>query len=69
MYMKEELPNAEQDKGYVINMPPSSKGTGTHWVSIFIIRNNAYYFNSFGGTPPLEICEFVKETKRVIFIL
>ena len=42
-----------QDGGYIINMQSSRKGTGTHWVSLFIIRNNAYYFDLFGGPPSI----------------
>ena len=44
-------------------MQSSSKGTGSHWVSLFIIRDNGYYFNSFGGPPPIVECEFVKKRK------
>ena len=62
--MKDELPNTVQDGCYIINMQSSSKGTGTHWIALFIIRENAYYFDSFGAVPPIEICEFVNKRKH-----
>ena len=60
--MKDELPNIVQDGGYIINMQSSTRGSGTHWVALF--RENAYYFDSFGAVPPLEISNFVKKRKH-----
>ena len=59
--MKDELPNTVHDGRYIINMQSSNRGRGTYWVSLSIIRNNAYYFNSFESVPPVEICYFVKK--------
>ena len=66
--MKDDLPIAVQDGGYIINMQSSNRGTGTHWISLFIIRDNAYYFDLFGRPTSIEIYEFVKK-ERVTFKL
>ena len=36
-----------KDGGYVINLD-NEKSKGTHWVSLYIDRNTAVYFDSFG---------------------
>ena len=36
-----------KDGGYVINLD-NEKSKGTHWVSLYIDRNTAAYFDSFG---------------------
>ena len=36
---------------------------GTHWVSLVIIDENAFYNDSFGYDCPIEIMNFVKSCK------
>ena len=36
-----------KDGAYVINID-DKRSTGTHWVSLFVDRNTAVYFDSFG---------------------
>ena len=36
-----------KDVAYVINID-DKRSTGTHWVSLFVDRNTAVYFDSFG---------------------
>ena len=43
----------------IINLDQSSN-EGTHWVCLFIENKVAYYFDSFGLEPPLEIKEYCK---------
>jgi hypothetical protein len=62
--MKDELPRSVKNGCYVINMQSSSEGNGTHWVALFIYKTNAFYFDSFGGLPPVEIMKFVKKRKE-----
>jgi hypothetical protein len=65
--MKDRLPkkltikNKNGECG-VVNLQDSS-GPGTHWVAYYI-RNRgscAYYFDSFGLQPPLEIRRYLSE--------
>ena len=62
--MKDELPDKPKDGCYIINLQSSFAGNGTHWVGLFIDKNTAYYFDSFGATPPVEIIKFVKKRKN-----
>ena len=48
--MIDELQNTVKDRGYIINMQSSNRGTGTHRVSLYIIRDNAYYFDILRGS-------------------
>ena len=41
--------------GYVCNLAPQSH-PGTHWVALFCIGNQVDYFDSYGRSPPREIC-------------
>ena len=61
--MKNELPTALKDGCYIVNMQSSTAGSGTHWVSLFVYKDNSYYFDSFGATPPVELINFVKKRK------
>ena len=61
--MKDELPSKVKDGCYIINLQSSTCGSGTHWLGLFIYKNNAYFFDSFGGPPPVEIMKFVKKRK------
>ena len=67
--MKDELPNTVQHGGYIIHMQSSNKGTSTQRVSLFIIRDNASWFDTFGVVPPVKICEFVKKKNGLIYII
>ena len=64
VFMKDELPDTPQDGGYIINLQSSTMGTGTHLTALFIVHEYAYYFDSFGATPPVEIIKFVKKRKN-----
>ena len=61
--MKDELPSKVKDGCYIINLQSSTAGQGTHWLSLFIYKNNAYFFDSFGAPPSIEIMKFVKKRK------
>ena len=45
-FQEKKLPRIK-DGAYVINLD-DKKSKGTHWVSLFIDRNTAVYFDSFG---------------------
>ena len=61
--MKDELPTKVKDGCYIINLQSSTSGNGTHWLGLFIHKNNAYFFDSFGCPPSIEIMKFVRNRK------
>jgi len=62
--LKDELPKQAVEGNYVINLQSSGVGNfGTHWLSLRIEGKEAFYFDSFGGSPPKEIVKFVKTIK------
>ena len=61
--MKDELPATVKDGYFIINLQSSPAGQGTHWLGLFIHKNNAYYFDSYGAPPSVEIMKFVKKRK------
>ena len=63
IYMKDQMPSKPANGCYIINLQSSTQGNGTHWCSIFIWKKMAYYFDSFGAPPPVEIIQFTKKRK------
>lgn len=61
--MKDELPTKVVDGCYIINLQSSTSGNGTHWLSLFIHKQNSYFFDSYGAPPSVEIMKFVKKRK------
>lgn len=61
--MKNELPSTVSDGCYIINMQSSTQGNGSHWVALYVIKDNSYYFDSFGSVCPNEIIKFIKQRK------
>ena len=63
MYSRNNLPNKIKKGAYVINLD-EYKSTGTHWVSLFVKRKYAVYFDSFGVEHiPKEINKFIGNNK------
>ena len=62
--MKDELPAKVVDGCYIINLQSSTDGRGTHWLGLFIYKTNAYFFDSYGAPPSVEIMKFVKKRKQ-----
>ena len=60
---KDELPAKVEDGCYIINLQSSTSGNGTHWLALFIHKNIAYFFDSYGAPPSVEIMKFVKKRK------
>ena len=44
---------------YIINMNDAVDG-GSHWVALYLTTKQAFYFDSFGIMPPLDVIDFVK---------
>ena len=64
VYSKNTLP--EQDEGaYVINLENDTKA-GSHWIALYIKRNKAIYFDSFGVEHiPIEISKFIENLSTI----
>ena len=60
--MKNRLPAVVKDGNYIINLE-SEPSVGSHWLALVIRQNQAFYCDSFGGPPPLEVVAFVKTRK------
>jgi hypothetical protein len=56
---KDELKQmSPKNGGYIINLQNSDRGSGTHWVGLYIYNKTAVYNDSFGGIPPVEVIKF-----------
>lgn len=58
------LNSKAKNGNYIINMEDSDKGSGTHWVALKVYDKQAFYFNTFGLPPPLEVIYFVNNGKE-----
>ena len=58
--MKNEL-NVPKVSNYVVNLQSNTEGNGTHWTALIIEQENAFYFDSFGALPSLEIIQFCRK--------
>ena len=57
VFSRNNLPKLKKKRAYVINLD-HSKNTGTHWVVIFVKKDEVIYFGSFGVEYiPKEIME------------
>ena len=62
IYMKDELNGLKPRIGnYIINLQSTNQGNGTHWTAIIFTKKRAYYFDSFGAAPPIEVDRFIKK--------
>jgi hypothetical protein len=61
--MKDELRSytIKPNSNYIINLQSSTVGNGTHWTSISTTKSHAFYFDSFGAPPPLEVKVFIEK--------
>ncbi len=51
IYNKDIVPNDLSEGWYILNLDDSD-GSGTHWTTFLISKNNNIYFDSFGFCPP-----------------
>ena len=62
-FSRDKLPKEIKDGAYVINLDEHAD-TGTHWISLFCVRDAVIYFDSFGVEHiPKEIKEFIGNKK------
>jgi hypothetical protein len=63
IYSKNELDNLQIENGnYIINLDDD---IGSHWCGLFVSKNDAMYFDSFGCVPPQNVIDFVKQRKNI----
>ena len=64
--MKDELVNIKPLDGcYIINLQSSTQGNGTHWTLLIINEPLAYYSDSFGQPPAIEVENFIKQNTNI----
>ena len=65
-YCKDELINKKPgSKFWIINMQDSDDGNGSHCVLVYDCeRKRSIYFDSYGISPPEEIKEFMRKSKK-----
>src|SRR4051794_19111181 len=51
---------------YIVNTDPRKK-PGKHWIALYITKNRAEYFDSFGRPPNGLILKFLKRVNKEIF--
>lgn len=61
VFMRDQLPmKCHQIECWILNQAKNSHPTGTHWCALVKIKNQAYYFDSFGKLPPpLEVITYL----------
>jgi len=66
VFMKDQLPKTIKDGNYIINLQSSNggKNTGTHWTALIVSGSNAFFYDSFGASPSVEIRRFVQKRKN-----
>jgi len=71
-YCKDELVDKKPgNKFWIINMQDSNDGNGSHWVLVYDCEKGSrgsskrsIYFDSYGISPPEEIKEFMRKSKK-----
>ena len=64
VFMRDELKGrTSKNECFILNHDISSNN-GTHWTCLFVKNAIAYYFDSFGLDPPLEILDYCKGLER-----
>jgi hypothetical protein len=65
--MRDELiGKAKLNECLILNIDHSSN-VGTHWTCLFVDNGEAYYFDSFGYPPPLEVIDYCNSGKNNTF--
>jgi hypothetical protein len=56
-YMKDELPQLEDDCYYIVNLQASTDGSGTHWCCLYVYGKIGIWFDPMGHGAPAEVEE------------
>lgn len=65
VFSKDDLPLKKRGN-YIVNMQDSDAGGGTHWVALCMKKDFAYYFDSFGFPPPVEVVEWLPKRNKAL---
>ena len=60
VYLRDTLPKKTQKKECGILNLDDTSGNGTHWVAWWKVKNEKYYFDSFGIQPPNELVKYLQ---------
>jgi hypothetical protein len=62
VYAKDQLNKITKMKNklFIINLDDSSN-SGTHWCCFSTFDNNVCYYDSYGGPPPIEVDNYIKQ--------
>lgn len=69
---KDNVPSQPQEGGYIFNLQDDkdehgNDNFGTHWVAVYIEKNRAAYFDSFGFPPPVQIHHLLQKFRPYVF--
>jgi hypothetical protein len=64
VYMRDELKGRSTNNESFILNHDTSDNNGTHWTALFVKNGEAFYFDSFGFDPPLEIISYCSGLER-----
>lgn len=66
VFMKDELLSMKQSDGnYIVNLQSTTDGNGSHWTALIMRGKEAFFFDSFGAPPSVEIIKFIKKKRGV----
>jgi hypothetical protein len=69
IFMRDELKGrTSENECFILNHDISSNN-GTHWTCLFVKNGIAFYFDSFGLDPPLEILNYYKGLESIVVLL
>lgn len=67
VFMRDTLPKKPRKVECWILNHDSAHSTGTHWTALAKIRNNAWYFDSYGNLrPPLEVLSYLGDEVALV---
>ena len=67
VYLRDTLPKKPKLEECGIFNLDDFFGSGTHWVCWWKRRDKAYYFDSFGLSPPIEFIDYIHPNKNIFY--
>ena len=61
VYSKDQMPELQRDKFYIINLQDHDEGNGTHWTVFYYNKPlESIYFDSYGFIAPIDVEDKIK---------